>query len=427
MSSENRPDLPTVLPCLHLIRASGLAVDPKKLLIGGLAVCVLLTGDGLIAQLPFAPESAESASGFQADYLRMTGNWGQSSVADTPWLQRCLATGFALLLTPIRSVLEPGLVILKSGSSWSELAWAWTRMLWAILVWSLAGGAITRMAAVQFAAKKRVSIGQSVRFAGQQFLSYLTAPFLPLAGILCLLGFMALDSWIASLIPVAGEYIIGVFWVVALFLGFLMAMMLTGFVAGWPLMIAAVSTEDSDGFDGLSRSIGFWFDRPWYAVLLIVLVVPLFVLTWLLVHFLIGTTAYLAAWSVASGTGESGPAVYEAIVNTPLLGEAWWNGSLYQSNVDSPSLDGAPSAFVIAWTHIPALLLAGVGPSFFWSATTVIYFLLRESDDGTPLTDVVDWRDQQATDADAETPDTEQSESAQTNEGQDQSETQGPS
>lgn len=393
MSTENRTDLPTLLPCLHLFRASGLAIDPKKMLIGGLALCVLLTGDGLIANLPFAPESAPSVSGFNADYLHLSDDWSRSSAADSPWPQRCITTGLALLLTPIRSVVEPGLAILKSGSSWSELAWAWTRMLWAILVWSMAGGAISRMAAVQFAVKKRVSIGRAVHFAGQQYLSYLTAPFLPLAGVLFLLGFMAFDSWLLSLIPVAGEYVIGLFWVVALFLGFLMAMLLTGFVAGWPLMIAAVSTEDSDGFDGLSRSIGFWFDRPWYAVFLIAMTVPVFVLAWLLVSFLIGTLVYLATWSVVSGTGNSGPAAFEAIVSTPLLDESWWNGWLYGSQVDSPSLDSTPSAFVIAWTHLPALLLAGFGPSFFWSASTVIYFLLRESDDGTPLTDVVDWRD----------------------------------
>lgn len=397
MSTENRTDLPTLLPCLHLFRASGLAVDPKKMLVGGLALCVLLTGDGLISQLPFAPESAASTSGFRADYLRLPWNLGTVTAVDSPWPARCLTTGLALLLTPIRSVLEPGLDILRSGTPWSELAWAWTRMLWAILVWSMAGGAIARMSALQFAQKKRISLAQSVRFAGQQYLSYLTAPFLPLAGVLCLLGFMAFDSWLLSLIPVAGDYVIGLFWIVALFLGFLMAMMLTGFAAGWPLMIAAVSTEDSDGFDGLSRSIGFWFDRPWYAVFLIALAVPIFVAGWILVSFLIGTVVYLAAWSVASTTGDSGPAVFEAAISTPLLDESWWNGWLYRSEIDGPSLDTVPSAFVIAWTHVPALLLAGFGPSYFWSAVTVIYFLLRESDDGTALTDVVDWRDRAAT------------------------------
>jgi len=41
------------------------------------------------------------------------------------------------------------------------------------------------------------------------------------------------------------------------------------------------------------------------------------------------------------------------------------------------------------------LLYVGFGPSFFWSATTVSYFLLRQSDDGTPLDSVVDWPETQ--------------------------------
>lgn len=388
MSTDTRIDLPSQLPCLHLLRASGLAVDPRKMLLGGLALCVLLLGDGLIAKLPFAPESAITNSGFQADYLQppvaLRMGTGSSS--------HSLATGVGLLLSPIRSVLAPGLIILKQGSEWTELAWAWTRMLWALLVWSLAGGAIARMAAIQFAQKKRIRIGQALRFSGRQFLGYLTAPFLPLAGVLCLLGFMSLDSWIASLIPVAGDFIVGLFWIVALFFGFLMAMMLTGFAVGWPLMVSAISTEDSDGFDGLSRAIGFWFDRPWYAVLLIVLVVPVFLLAWMLVSYLIGMTVYLAAWSVSAGSGSPG-ITFEAVRSSPLMDQPWWYGWLYQTPAPVPSTDGAPSGFIAAWTYVPAVLLAGFGPSFFWSATTVIYFLLRESDDGTALTDVVDWRD----------------------------------
>lgn len=391
MSTEIRADLPSQFPWLHVLRASGLAIDPKKLLVGGLALCVLIVGDGLLAQLPFAPQSAALATGFQSEYLR-TPAWLGVLGHSTQWLGRSLETGLALLISPIRSVVEPGLLILKSGSTWPELAWAWTRMLWALLVWSLAGGTICRMAALQFAQHRRVSIGQAVRFACRQFLGYLTAPFLPLAGILCLLGAIALGSWLVSLIPVGGSYIIGVFWIVTIFLGFLMAMLLTGFVAGWPLMISAISTEDSDGFDGLSRALGFWFDRPWYAALLVVLSIPVFVVGWLLVSFLIGAMVYLAAWSVSAGAGSSGPPLFDAIANTPMLEDLWWSGWL-NTNVETTSLDTLPTAFVITWTCLPALLLAGFGPSFFWCGTTVIYFLLRESDDGTALTEVVDWRD----------------------------------
>ena len=40
------------------------------------------------------------------------------------------------------------------------------------------------------------------------------------------------------------------------------------------------------------------------------------------------------------------------------------------------------------WLHVLNVTRIGVSVSLFWSATTVIYFLLRQSEDGTPLDQV---------------------------------------
>ena len=45
-------------------------------------------------------------------------------------------------------------------------------------------------------------------------------------------------------------------------------------------------------------------------------------------------------------------------------------------------------ALPILWLHVLNIVCLGVVVSLFWSATTVIYFLLRQSDDGTPLDEV---------------------------------------
>jgi hypothetical protein len=40
------------------------------------------------------------------------------------------------------------------------------------------------------------------------------------------------------------------------------------------------------------------------------------------------------------------------------------------------------------WLNVAATLVAGFVVSYFWSATTIIYFLLRQSDDATDLKEV---------------------------------------
>jgi hypothetical protein len=155
-------------------------------------------------------------------------------------------------------------------------------------------------------------------------------------------------------------------WGLVLFCGLLMALLVVSVSVGWPLMVAAVSTEDSDGFDGLSRANGFLLDRPWLALMLILLCLPIFALGWLLVSGLITLTAYLGAWAIAAGyPGQT----------------ASWSWPW-----DSAFMTGSsPRDY---WLELPRLLLSGFGPSFFWCGITVIYFVLRKSDDGTPLDDV---------------------------------------
>ena len=150
-------------------------------------------------------------------------------------------------------------------------------------------------------------------------------------------------------------------------------MMLIGIVVGWPLMIAAISTEDSDGFDGLSRSFGFLFDRPWYTLLLAGLGLLAGLVGWFLLNVMMELTVHLASWSVSTGYVGSGE------LRLPLA--------------DSPEFQATGATtigeFLISgWMTLFSGLLAGFGPSFFFCAVTVIYFLVRKSDDGTELSEV---------------------------------------
>lgn len=401
MTQNQLPRLDEQAAALIPLRAAGLAIDPRKMLLGGLALLSLLAGDWLLAKLPFADQSIHILL-HNPDEDAVTRGLSYAGLIPRRDPGKWMSWDFAAfsLLTPLRTVIEPGRIIFEMHDSWSRTVFAWTQLLWALIVWSFFGGALCRMNALQFALRKRIGIGKALRFSRRQLLGFLLAPLLPLGAIVLLLSFNWILGWLAGLIPWVGFDLLAIGWFLVLFCGFLMAMMLVGILTGWPLMIAAISAEDSDGFDGLSRAFGYLFDRPWQAATLAVTAFPVFLLSRILVGLLIGLTVTLGMTAVEGGADgrpieEAGLSVFRMthqemspggtiatrVENSLLrIGSFSWDGNLARRSVTF-------------WLGIPGLLLAGFGPSFFWAAATVSYFQLRHSDDGTPLSSVADWDD----------------------------------
>lgn len=414
LPASARVDLPTLFPMLDLLRASGLAIDPRKMFLGGMALILLAAGDWLFGFLPFASNTVVIHNVIRqapSIYSQLLGCLGFGVRHIETWMS-WEAVAFALF-TPIRTLVAPARVIFQSDPSWSELAFAWTELLWALIVWSLIGGALCRMNALQFAVRKRISPWTALRFSQRQLQGYLVAPLLPFSAVLILQGFNYLLGLLASLIPHVGGIVLAIGWCVVLFSGFLMAMLVAGVLSGWPLMIAAISTEDSDGFDGLSRTFGYLFDRPWHAALAGFLSLPIFAVSRLVVALLVGLTVSLGAGAVERGYDADSPLPGATLVTRPGISTGNPAGRFVEtidgyltgrSRLSLP--DRSADLLVVAWVSIAAILYAGFGPSYFWSAATVTYFLLRRSDDGTPMNAVVDWSDRAVADGamDSESP-----------------------
>ncbi len=376
MATVPESDPYRVFPFLHALRAVGIALEPRKLLLGGAGLLILAAGTWLLAHLPFAPPDEPVLSSHDWPAARLL----EADIDAVTVLPEYKP--LPLLYSPVESVIDPALPLFENGNSMASIAWAVTMLLWSLSVWSIFGGALCRMAAMQFARKPRVSIRQAVTFSVKQYQSYMIAPLLPLGGILCLLAVNALLGLVGTAASVLTP-LLGLLWCLVLFLGFLMTVMLIGTAAGWPLMIAAISTEDSDGFDGLCRAYGFLTDRPWYALVLLLVTAVAGHVGWFFLQFLIDTVTHLSGWSVSS-----------LMLETHGL-EAAFFGDLSGVSDSGERFVGAPkgaSVLIGIWTSLLVLLLVGYGPSFFWSGSTAIYMLLRRSDDGTPLDDVADFR-----------------------------------
>jgi hypothetical protein len=240
--------------------------------------------------------------------------------------------------------------------------------LWASAVWALFGGAITRRAALDLGREENVGLQASLRYAAGKWSSYFAAPLLPLIGLfICACPIFVLGLLMRFDI---GLLFAGVLWPLALLASLVMALLLLALLFGWPLMWPTISTEGTDSFDALSRSWSYVYHRPLHYLFYAAVVTVLGGLGWLLVAYFADWVAYLPAWAASWTTGgERMDDIFGAGESLGTMGR--WGANL-----------------IYFWNGCVRLSALGFVYSYFWTASTAIYFLLRRDDDGTDLDDV---------------------------------------
>lgn len=377
MPSQRPIDYSHYVPWTRLFRTCRIATDPRKLLLAALAVTVLWCGDAGLSQLPFATATDRSkAAPWDAVAPARFVNWQQGRLATFEDFLSHSESLASRVLKPIQPLLAMGQVFFSSENTWSEIAFFWTRLIWALAVWSVFGGAIARLAALEFARDERGGLVESLSFSVRRFMSFFAAPLLPTTGILLLMGLCALGGLMGR-IAYAGPWIVAIAWGVFVLLALLAVLIAVALAVSWPLMIAAVATENSDAFDGFSRAFSYFYSRPWQAIWYGIVAIVFGMLLVAAVDTLAGLVDAVASRSVATGLGTE--ATDRLLTSRPQ----------YLASDSSPSgSGGAPANVVRIWLTVFAAIAIGFAVSYFWSAATVIYFLLRRADDGTDFDDV---------------------------------------
>jgi len=139
-------------------------------------------------------------------------------------------------------------------------------LLGSLAIWAFLGGAIYRITALHAAREEKISIKQALKFSTSKFLSFFTAPLIPLA-IIIALGVLLLIGGLVGNLWGFGAILIGVLFVLAILLGLLIAFLIVGLVGGFGLMYPTIAVEGSDSFDAISRSFSYIFARPWRSLL----------------------------------------------------------------------------------------------------------------------------------------------------------------
>jgi hypothetical protein len=274
--------------------------------------------------------------------------------------------------------------------------------LWELLVWGLFGGAITRIAALKFTRDEAPSMFAALKHAAVKLPSYSLPPLIALGGT----AVFALQLVVVGLLMNFSifAFLIALIWPFVLLLGLLMAFLLLGALAGWPLMWATVSVEGTDGFDALSRSYAYVYHRPWRLLWYVLFAGFLAVASMFVVKLFASSAVTLGNWSLDWGLNETTLQTVVAPRPTPnaspelpmlevVPGGAAPDRAIAPTTTAAPlpeptGLWAATKSVIGFWKSLVAALVAGYQAGFLWVSAVGIYLLLRRDIDGVQLNEV---------------------------------------
>jgi hypothetical protein len=324
------------------------------------------------------------------------------------------------LVEPLVKFLKPVLLLLHPDTGPKAGIYLFLVIVWTLLVWALFGGAITRMAAVEAARREKIGMVEALRFVvlrtpdhGPRFVSFLMAPLFPIL-LVALIVILLIIFGLFEMLPVFGDiFVAGLGYPLVLIAGLVMALVLVGLV-GWPLMSATISTEGTDSWEAVSRSYSYVFQAPWHYLWYGLVAVAYGAVLVFFVGFMGSLLVYLGKWGLEQtpfmrtanrepyylyayapqsyqwrelllrGGHAAGKQGGEELVSNGTINEA-----AYRQYVDSMTFYNKVGAFLVAiWLYLLFLMILGFAYSYFWSASNIIYLLMRRKVDDAELDEV---------------------------------------
>ncbi|HOQ05183.1 MAG TPA: hypothetical protein PKY88_08225 [Anaerohalosphaeraceae bacterium] len=244
------------------------------------------------------------------------------------------------------------------------------------------GGAICRCAALEFARFEKPGIGEAIQFAREQWKSLLTAPLIPL-GMLAGIGGIFYLVGLAGNIPWVGELLLGLLIGVLYLLGLAMSILLLAMLTGGGLLFPAVAYEKTTGLDSIGRAFSYVINQPlwmlFYTVVELILGTLFYLFIRLFVFLFLRLTYTLVSLGFTEGQIDKLHRIWTEptffhLLNSPMKAANW-------------SEKTAWGMIYLSLLFIVALVMALV-VSYFFSAITVLYALMRKKVDKIGITQV---------------------------------------
>jgi hypothetical protein len=255
-----------------------------------------------------------------------------------------------------------------------------------LAVIAVAGGAMCRMAALQCARGEKPGLTEALRYSTKKFTNFFTTPLAPI-GIIIFIGLFIFLLGLIGNIPRVGELIMGLCMPLALLAGALITVVLIGTVAGFNLMFPAVAYDGSDCFDAISRSFSYVYAKPWHMGFYTVVAAVYGAICYTFVRFCVFLLLVATRWFLQLGIFTNSGTNVDKIT-------AIWPQPTFMSLLRLPPLAGAHWSFLIAavlvylFSLIVVALVGAFVISFYFSANTIIYSLMRSKVDNTALDDI---------------------------------------
>jgi len=386
-----------------IFRAFRIAIAPSKLMIAFSALVIICLAGWIMdfgKTVVITPDTQGQETELQiyADdpgqlqsYIKHYKDGERAGVFSTLWnftAARFHGALYSLLLFDLPSV-KANIVDYPKAVKWVlryHFLYCVIFFLIALAVTSVAGGGICRIAALEFARGEKPGLTESLRFSTKKFASFFFTP-LAMVGIIIFVALFALLLGLIGNIPRIGELIVGICALLVLAAGALTAVVLVGTVAGFNLMFPAVAYDGSDCFDAISRSFSYVYAKPWRMGFYTAIAAVYGAVCYVFVRFF----AFLLLWSARlpldigvfvqnSNEADKLSAIWPRPSFTNLLGPSGPAASNWCESV---------AAFIVylCLLVVVALVVSFV-ISFYFSANTIIYSLMRNRVDGTALDDI---------------------------------------
>ena len=405
-------------PFTHLFRAFRVAVHPSKLILALIALGCLWCGGLILDALwphnyQVAPAELRTLNGIEyRDYrsiaaaeegLPMSSRFrSYGTVVEPDDTERfgIFHTFFAYEVDRANSVLMFGGAFesiwefVVEGPLWLWKAhWFFALLFtaWFLLIWSVFGGAISRIAAVHVARDEKISVRSALTFSVSKVLSFIFAPVIPALIVLGIGIVIAIASTILLHIPYVGPILAGLFFCFALLGGFVVTLVVLGTIGGFNLMYPTIGVEGSDSFDAISRSFSYVFARPWrmlwYTAVAIVYGAICYLFVRFFVWMMLTATWFFMNWLLGHHGVNQPAAVFPSIWPKPHPHPQFM--LLYTPDYEHlKGTESAAAGLIVFWNYIVIGLIGAFAISFYFSANTIIYYLMRREVDATELDDV---------------------------------------
>lgn len=239
----------------------------------------------------------------------------------------------------------------------------------AVLLWTtVMGGAISRMAAMDFAQGVGLSWPEGVGYALGRWASFAGSVMGPLALLYGIALAMAVGGFVLFSVPVL-DVIGGLLWVFFLVGALVGTVVMIAMALGGPMLVPGVACEGTDAIDSVQHAYSYVFAKPLRLLVYMAVLAAQFLVLWVVVAAVVWLVGHFSQHAAGVFAGDAADRV--------IAGQTGLSGT-----------GAVASGLVRFWSALPALLGGAFAVSYFWCAATVLYLCMRRICDGQDISEV---------------------------------------